>query len=64
MKAFTARLPVPMRPAEDHGWRGDSIEAEAIAYLAVRTAKRLPITFPTRRPERPKPMMGGRIVHP
>jgi anhydro-N-acetylmuramic acid kinase len=63
MKAFAARLPVPVRPAEDHGWRGDSIEAEAIAYLAARTAKRLPITFPTTTGA-PEAMTGGRIVHP
>lgn len=37
---------VPVRPAEAVGWRGDSIEAEAFAYLAARTAKGLPISFP------------------
>jgi anhydro-N-acetylmuramic acid kinase len=63
MKAFAERLPVPVRPAEDHGWRGDSIEAEAIAYLAARCAKGLPITFPTTTGA-PAPMTGGRIVHP
>jgi anhydro-N-acetylmuramic acid kinase len=63
MKAFAERLPVPVRPAEDHGWRGDSIEAEAIAYLAARTAKGLPITFP-RTTGAPQPLIGGRIAHP
>jgi anhydro-N-acetylmuramic acid kinase len=63
MKAFAERLPVPVRPAEDHGWRGDSIEAEAIAYLAARCAKGLPITFPTTTGA-PHAMTGGRIVHP
>jgi anhydro-N-acetylmuramic acid kinase len=63
MKAFAERLPVPVRPAEDHGWRGDSIEAEAIAYLAARAAKGLAITFPTTTGA-PEPMTGGRIVHP
>ena len=33
--------------AEDAGFNGDSIEAEAWAYLAVRSLKGLPLTFPT-----------------
>jgi anhydro-N-acetylmuramic acid kinase len=63
MKALAERLPVPVAPAEAHGWRGDSIEAEAIAYLAARTARGLPITFPNTTGV-PKPMTGGRIVQP
>lgn len=33
--------------AEDAGLRGDFIEAEAWAYLAVRSLRGLPLTFPT-----------------
>ena len=33
-------------PAEAIGLDGDSLEAEAWAYLAVRSMLRLPITFP------------------
>jgi len=33
-------------PAEDSGFNGDSMEAEAWGYLAVRSLKGLPITFP------------------
>ncbi len=33
-------------PAEDAGFNGDSMEAEAWAYLAVRSQHGLPITFP------------------
>ena len=33
--------------AEDAGLDGDSMEAEAWAYLAVRSMKGLPLTFPT-----------------
>ncbi|MHB2265353.1 anhydro-N-acetylmuramic acid kinase [Aliihoeflea sp. PC F10.4] len=33
--------------AEDVGLDGDSMEAEAWAYLAVRSQKRLPLTWPT-----------------
>ena len=63
MKAFAARLAVPVRTAEDVGWRGDSIEAEAIAFLAARTFRGLPITFPGTTGA-PKPLTGGRIAEP
>ena len=29
MKALAARLPMPVKTAEDHGWRGDSKRAQA-----------------------------------
>ena len=35
-----------VQSAEDQGFNGDSMEAEAWAYLAVRSLRRLPITFP------------------
>jgi anhydro-N-acetylmuramic acid kinase len=63
MKALAERLPAPVRSAEDLGWRGDSIEAEAIAYLAARTARGLAISFPTTTGVT-APMTGGRIVQP
>lgn len=63
MKALTERAPVPVKTAEDYGWRGDSIEAEAFAYLAARTAKGLPISFPGTTGVK-APMTGGRIVTP
>jgi len=63
MKALAERLPMPVKTAEDHGWRGDSIEAEAFAYLAARTQHGLPISYP-KTTGVPKPMVGGRIVQP
>ncbi len=63
MKAFRERLAVPVSTAEDHGWRGDSIEAEAFAYLAARTARGLAISFP-KTTGVPKPMTGGTIARP
>ncbi|MDB5462807.1 MAG: putative molecular chaperone [Phenylobacterium sp.] len=63
MKALAERLPMPVKAAEDHGWRGDSIEAEAFAYLAARTARGLPISFP-KTTGVPAPMTGGKIVKP
>ncbi|MEO1786091.1 MAG: anhydro-N-acetylmuramic acid kinase [Pseudomonadota bacterium] len=32
--------------AEEAGWRGDSVEAEAFALLAVRCARNMPISWP------------------
>jgi anhydro-N-acetylmuramic acid kinase len=49
--------------AEAVGWRGDALEAEAFAYLAARTLKGLPISFPGTTGA-PRPMTGGRIVQP
>lgn len=63
MQTLAKRAPVPVKTAEDFGWRGDSIEAEAFAYLAARTAKGLPISFPGTTGV-PAPMTGGRIVEP
>jgi len=63
MKAFAARLSVPVTAAEDHGWRGDSIEAEAFAYLAARTVRGLAISYP-KTTGVTAPMTGGRVARP
>lgn len=63
MAAIRERAGVPVKSAEDVGWRGDSIEAEAFAYLAVRTARGLPISFPGTTGVA-APMTGGVIVEP
>ena len=56
-------LQTPVMTAEDVGMNGDSMEAEAWAYLAVRCLKGLPITFPgTTGLSRPLP--GGVEVRP
>lgn len=33
-------------PAEALGWNGDAVEAEGFAYMAVRSVRSLPISFP------------------
>jgi len=49
--------------AENAGWNGDSIEAEAFAYLAVRSLLKLPFTFPeTTGVDRPR--SGGELFKP
>jgi anhydro-N-acetylmuramic acid kinase len=37
---------LPVAPVEEVGWNGDALEAQAFAYLAVRSLKGLPITWP------------------
>ncbi len=49
--------------AEDAGLRGDFIEAEAWAYLAVRSLKGLPLTYPTTTGCR-QPISGGVLARP
>lgn len=44
--------------AEDLGWSGDAIEAQAFAYLAVRALRGLPLSWPTTTGVR-EPMSGG-----
>lgn len=51
------------RAADDCGLRGDFIEAEAMAYLAARSLRGLPLTFPATTGV-PHPIPGGRIFHP
>ncbi len=63
MKALAARLPVTVRPAEEVGWRGDALEAEAFAFLAARTYRGLPITFPSTTGVT-RAMIGGRLAQP
>ncbi len=56
-------LKKPVLLAENAGWNGDSIEAEAFAYLAVRSLLKLPFTFPeTTGVDRPR--SGGELFKP
>jgi len=58
-----ARIGLPMTSASDVGWQADAIEAQAFAYLAVRTLKGLPLTFPTTTGV-PTAVTGGVIAKP
>ena len=44
--------------AEEVGWAGDAIEAQAFAYLAVRALRGLPLSWPTTTGVR-EPTSGG-----
>ena len=46
MAMLAEALPCRLLSAEQAGWRGDSLEAEAFAFLAVRTLRGLPISWP------------------
>ena len=41
-----ALAPARVMPAQDMGWNGDAIEAQAFAFLAVRSLRGLPLTYP------------------
>ena len=58
MEMLRRELGVPVQPAEDAGWRGDALEAEAFAYLAVRSLRGLPISLPSTTGA-PRPALGG-----
>lgn len=63
MAALATRAGVEAVPAEALGWRGDAIEAECFALLAVRSLRGLPISFPGTTGV-PAPMHGGRLAFP
>lgn len=61
MAMLETHVPCAVLPAEELGWRGDSIEAEAFALLAVRTMRGLPISFPTTTGV-PSALTGGKLL--
>jgi anhydro-N-acetylmuramic acid kinase len=61
MAMLPQRAGVEVIPAETVGWRGDAIEAECFAFLAVRVLRGLPISFPMTTGV-PAPMTGGRLA--
>ena len=46
MAALRAALNAPVEPVESVGWDGDVLEAQAFAYLALRSRDGLPLTVP------------------
>ena len=61
MSMLKSRAGVEPIFAEDLGWRGDAVEAECFAFLAVRVLRGLPISFPGTTGV-PAPMRGGRLA--
>jgi anhydro-N-acetylmuramic acid kinase len=60
MAALARRLAAPVRAVEAVGWDGDALEAEAFAYLAIRSRRGLPLSLPTTTGA-PRPLRGGRL---
>ena len=60
MMALARRLAVPVGPVEAAGWNGDALEAQAFAYLAVRSLRGLPLSLPSTTGA-PCPVCGGRL---
>lgn len=64
MQMLAARVtPAAVMVGNDLGWSGDAIEAQAFAYLAVRSMQGLPITYPGTTGV-PSPMTGGVLAKP
>lgn len=61
MKALVQRTGAEAVLAESVGWRGDAIEAECFAFLAMRVLRGMPISFPMTTGA-PEPMTGGRLA--
>ena len=60
MAALARLLSAPVRRVEAVGWDGDALEAQAFAYLAVRSVLGLPLSLPTTTGA-PRPTPGGRL---
>jgi anhydro-N-acetylmuramic acid kinase len=61
MTELEKRARIEAVPAEAVDWRGDAVEAECFAYLAMRVLRGMPISFPLTTGV-PHPMSGGKIA--
>ncbi len=63
MAALSQAFGWEVLPVEAVGWDGDVLEAQAFAYLAVRSVLKLPLSLPTTTGV-PQPTQGGRLHQP
>ena len=64
MAMLAQRLaPARVETATAVGWSADALEAQAFAFLAVRTLRGLPLTFPSTTGV-PRPLPGGVVAVP
>lgn len=62
MRRLSTELGVPVEPVEKVGWSGDALEAQAFAFLAIRSRRGLSLSLPTTTGVE-KPLTGG-TFHP
>ncbi len=60
LRDLRIRLGENVQTVEEVGWKGDAIEAQAFAYLAVRSVLGLPLSFPSTTGVR-SPVSGGKL---
>ena len=63
MAMLAARTGVKVVPVDGLGWDGDALEAQGFAYMAVRSLRGLPISFPGTTGT-PEPTTGGVLFRP
>jgi len=64
MRMLAERLaPAKVQTADDAGWSIDALEAQAFAYLAVRSLRGLPTSLPATTGV-PRPLCGGVLAEP
>ncbi len=63
LSMLAERLQAEVRTADRVGWSGDALEAHAFGYLAARSLRGLPLTFPTTTGVA-APMTGGVLFRP
>jgi len=63
MRGLAEALRAPVEPVDAVGWDGDALEAEAFAFLAVRSVLGLPLSYPGTTGV-PRAMPGGRLHLP
>ena len=60
MAGLEKALGVAVQPVDGEGWDGDALEAQAFAFLAVRSLRGLPLSFPGTTGV-PAPQVGGKL---
>ncbi|QMW21695.1 anhydro-N-acetylmuramic acid kinase [Sandaracinobacteroides saxicola] len=63
MAMIAGRTELPVLPVEALGWNGDALEAEAFGWLAVRSMRGLPLSWPETTGV-PRATTGGALVGP
>lgn len=63
MRFLSDLIDITVSPVDDLGWSGDALEAEAFAYLAVRSRLGLPLSVPGTTGVK-EPVTGGKFYAP